>query len=162
MARARAQVPVLVVDGEQLNDSAFIMLALKAKLQPSRRRAPDFASPEEERWFRRATRRTAPARGADARSRAAAATTRRWVNGRFVHVLTPNLYRTPGEAKQAFDYITTARARRAGARPQRAASLPTRRRGEPPTAVLARVTRRLRRATSASWSGKLHAGLARA
>jgi hypothetical protein len=31
-----------------------------------------------------------------------------WVDGRLVHVLTPNIYRTAGEAVQAFDYITTA------------------------------------------------------
>jgi hypothetical protein len=28
------------------------------------------------------------------------------VDGRFVHVLTPNIYRTLGEAKQTFNYIT--------------------------------------------------------
>lgn len=30
----------------------------------------------------------------------------RWVDGRFVHVLTPNIYRTVAEALQTFDYIT--------------------------------------------------------
>lgn len=34
----------------------------------------------------------------------------RWVDERFVHVLTPNLYRTMGEAKEAFDYIANVRA----------------------------------------------------
>ena len=29
-----------------------------------------------------------------------------WVDGRFVHVLTPNIYRTLAEALQTFDYIT--------------------------------------------------------
>ena len=29
-----------------------------------------------------------------------------WVDGRFVHVLTPNIYRTLAEAMQTFDYIT--------------------------------------------------------
>jgi microsomal prostaglandin-E synthase 2 len=28
------------------------------------------------------------------------------VDGRFVHVLTPNIYRTLAEALQTFDYIT--------------------------------------------------------
>jgi microsomal prostaglandin-E synthase 2 len=28
------------------------------------------------------------------------------VDGRFVHVLTPNIYRTVSEALQTFDYIT--------------------------------------------------------
>ena len=31
---------------------------------------------------------------------------RSWVDGRFVHVLTPNIYRTVAEALQTFDYIT--------------------------------------------------------
>jgi hypothetical protein len=31
---------------------------------------------------------------------------RSWVDGRFVHVLTPNIYRTLAEALQTFDYIT--------------------------------------------------------
>jgi hypothetical protein len=31
---------------------------------------------------------------------------RSWVDGRFVHVLTPNIYRTLSEALQTFDYIT--------------------------------------------------------
>ena len=30
----------------------------------------------------------------------------RWVDTRFVHVLTPNIYRTPSEAFQTFDYIS--------------------------------------------------------
>ena len=33
---------------------------------------------------------------------------RRWVDGRLVRVLTLNIYRSPGEAWQAFDYITQA------------------------------------------------------
>ena len=31
---------------------------------------------------------------------------RSWVDGRLVHVLTPNIYRTVAEAFQTFDYIT--------------------------------------------------------
>ena len=31
---------------------------------------------------------------------------RSWVDRRFVHVLTPNIYRTVAEALQTFDYIT--------------------------------------------------------
>lgn len=31
---------------------------------------------------------------------------RRWVDKRWVHVVTPNLYRTAKEAKQSFDYMT--------------------------------------------------------
>lgn len=32
---------------------------------------------------------------------------RAWVDDTFVHVLPPNIYRTAGEAKQAFDYISS-------------------------------------------------------
>lgn len=35
-----------------------------------------------------------------------AADARSWVDSRFVHVLTPNIYRTLAEAMQTFDYIT--------------------------------------------------------
>ena len=58
---ARPQVPVLVVDGEQLNDSSFIIKALSAKLEPGRGKGKagkltGQAAAEEEEWFRRALR----------------------------------------------------------------------------------------------------------
>lgn len=34
-------------------------------------------------------------------------TGRRWVDNHLVHVLSPNIYRTPSEALESFDYITT-------------------------------------------------------
>ena len=107
-----AQVPVLVVDGEQLNDSKFIIKALDAKLRSgSGRRNPRLWRPasadaqaEEDKWFRWACL-CAPVvaphiRHTDPRF------CRSWVDGRFVHVLTPNIYRTVAEAKQTFNYIT--------------------------------------------------------
>jgi len=51
------QVPVLVVDGEQLNDSSKIVLTLhnKIKVPQGRRRLPaaeaPFKTAEEEKWF---------------------------------------------------------------------------------------------------------------
>ena len=59
--RPRAQVPVLVVDGEQLNDSSFIIKALSAKLDPGRGKGKagkltGQAAAEEEEWFRHAPR----------------------------------------------------------------------------------------------------------
>jgi hypothetical protein len=48
-----AQVPVLVVDGVQLNDSSYIIKALSAKLPQSRKRPTGAALEEEEKWFRR-------------------------------------------------------------------------------------------------------------
>ena len=75
------KVPVLIVDGTQLNDSSFIMKALSAKLPPGRTKKSATAIAEEEQWLG-------------------------WVDSRFVHVLTPNIYRTLGESFQTFDYIT--------------------------------------------------------
>jgi len=75
------KVPVLIVDGEQLNDSSYIIKALSAKLPKNRAKQSAAAAAEEEEWFS-------------------------WVDGRFVHVLTPNIYRTLGESMQTFDYIT--------------------------------------------------------
>ena len=31
---------------------------------------------------------------------------RKWVDNTFVHTLSPNIYRTPSEAMQAFEYFT--------------------------------------------------------
>jgi hypothetical protein len=52
---------VLVVDGEQLNDSSFIIKALSAKLDPGRGKGKagkltGQAAAEEEEWFRHALR----------------------------------------------------------------------------------------------------------
>ena len=78
---AYRKVPILVVDGEQLNDSTYIMKALSEKLPKPRLKQSASAAEEEEKWFS-------------------------WVDSRFVHVLTPNIYRTLGESVQTFDYIT--------------------------------------------------------
>ena len=59
LTRFVSQVPVLVVDGEQLNDSSFIIKALDAKLRESGKRNPRLWRPasadakaEEEKWFK--------------------------------------------------------------------------------------------------------------
>jgi hypothetical protein len=108
--RPPAQVPVLVVDGEQLNDSKFIIKALDAKLRAgSGRRNPRLwraasadAQAEEDKWFRCACWCAEAPHSRDTDPRFC----RSWVDGRFVHVLTPNIYRTVAEAKQTFNYIT--------------------------------------------------------
>ncbi|KAL3688892.1 hypothetical protein R1sor_015201 [Riccia sorocarpa] len=72
------KVPVVVVDGEQLNDSTAIITSLNRRLG-----APELsqeAVEEEEQW-------------------------RRWVDEHLVHLLSPNIYRTTSEALEAFDYI---------------------------------------------------------
>jgi len=78
------KVPVLVVDGEQMNDSTAIISELTRRIDGVSPGATsgDVGS-EEEKW-------------------------RRWVDEHLVHLLSPNIYRTPKEALQAFDYLTTS------------------------------------------------------
>eukprot|EP00249_Psilotum_nudum_P009819 c22174_g1_i1 orf=300-1295(+) len=78
------KVPILVVDGQQINDSSAIISTLNEKINPKRTGLAINASTaeEEEKW-------------------------RRWVDEHLVHVLSPNIYRSPSEALQSFDYITT-------------------------------------------------------
>ncbi|CAM6089798.1 unnamed protein product [Calypogeia fissa] len=73
------KVPVLVVDGEQLNDSTVIMTTLNKQLKKSDPLEAEDNS-EEEQW-------------------------RRWVDDHLVHLLSPNIYRSPTEALEAFGYI---------------------------------------------------------
>lgn len=65
--------------GEQLNDSSHIMKTLDEKM--SRRGKRKAAAQKEAEWSA-------------------------WVDEKFVHVVTPNIYRTWGEAWKSFDYIT--------------------------------------------------------
>jgi microsomal prostaglandin-E synthase 2 len=75
------KVPVLVVDGEPMNDSTNIISTLDGKIY-GKDKKPLETNTEEEKW-------------------------RKWVDDYFVHLLSPNIYRTPSEALEAFDYITT-------------------------------------------------------
>ncbi|XP_039138522.1 prostaglandin E synthase 2 [Dioscorea cayenensis subsp. rotundata] len=72
------KVPILVVDGEQLVESSDIIDNLNCKIYPDYRNADE----EETKW-------------------------RRWVDDHLVHILSPNIYRTPSEALEAFDYIAS-------------------------------------------------------
>ncbi|XP_030453666.1 uncharacterized protein LOC115675205 [Syzygium oleosum] len=72
------KVPVLMVDGRQMNDSSAIIDQLFEKIHPG-----ELAEDEEERKWHG------------------------WVDNHLVHVLSPNIYRTPSEALESFDYITT-------------------------------------------------------
>eukprot|EP00898_Chlorokybus_atmophyticus_P006524 jgi/Chlat1/6873/Chrsp51S06537 len=72
------KVPVLVVDGEQFNDSTAIITELEKRLTNDTREERE----EEAKW-------------------------RNWVDTHLVHLLSPNIYRTPSEAIEAFDYIST-------------------------------------------------------
>ena len=78
------KVPIVTVDDEQLNDSAHIIATLDERL--GKIAPPGFIggkamTEKEEKWAK-------------------------WVDAWFVHVITPNIYRTWAEAFKSFDYIT--------------------------------------------------------
>mmetsp|Transcript_39367 Transcript_39367/g.47729 ORF Transcript_39367/g.47729 Transcript_39367/m.47729 type:complete len:343 (-) Transcript_39367:481-1509(-) len=87
------KVPVLMVNGEQLNDSTHIITTLSERIA-------EMEPPEKKGWFAKKTIKPTAAALEEEQQ------WREWVDSRFVHVLTPNLYRTTEEAWQAFDYIT--------------------------------------------------------
>ncbi|KAI3776496.1 hypothetical protein L1987_46281 [Smallanthus sonchifolius] len=72
------KVPILMVDGEQMVNSSDIIDKIYQRMHP------DSVSEDAEtqKW-------------------------RRWVDDHLVHVLSPNIYRSPAEALESFDYITT-------------------------------------------------------
>ncbi|XP_047325914.1 prostaglandin E synthase 2-like [Impatiens glandulifera] len=74
------KVPVLLVDGEQMNDSSAIIDNLFKKIHQEEDGA--LQNEEERKW-------------------------RGWVDNHLVHVLSPNIYRSASEALESFDYITT-------------------------------------------------------
>ncbi|KAJ4831406.1 hypothetical protein Tsubulata_048557 [Turnera subulata] len=73
------KVPILNVDGEQMVDSSDIINKLVQRIDPG---YPTSDADEESKW-------------------------RGWVDNHLVHVLSPNIYRSPSEALESFDYITT-------------------------------------------------------
>ena len=102
---------MLVVDGKQVNDSTEIMSYLAANL--SQARPPPPSSPASSspgggglfgRWGA-----SPPASASPSSSPAPSPEVdkwRGWVDSHLVHLLTANIYRTPSEAIQAFQYIT--------------------------------------------------------
>ncbi|GJQ14818.1 hypothetical protein GpartN1_g6609.t1 [Galdieria partita] len=76
------KVPVAVINGQQVNGSTDIVLTLQNLLQNNskneRRVSP--LTLEQKRWMD-------------------------WVDDYFIHLLPPNIYRTPKEAVRSFDYI---------------------------------------------------------
>ncbi|XP_062021620.1 uncharacterized protein LOC133738176 [Rosa rugosa] len=73
------KVPILKVDDEQMVDSSDIIDKLFQRINPENSVVD---SEEENKW-------------------------RQWVDDHLVHVLSPNIYRTPSEALESFDYITS-------------------------------------------------------
>ncbi|KAI5083904.1 hypothetical protein GOP47_0000073 [Adiantum capillus-veneris] len=76
------KVPVLMVDGQQMNDSTAIISTLNERINPGEATSSAEQLEEQETW-------------------------RRWVDEHLVHVLSPNIYRSPSEALESFEYITT-------------------------------------------------------
>ncbi|KAL4578989.1 hypothetical protein LXL04_015124 [Taraxacum kok-saghyz] len=91
------KVPILMVDGEQMVDSSDIIDKMFQKMHP------DSVSEDEEtkKW-----------RGYDLFlnfyfNSVCFDDNGMWVDNHLVHVLSPNIYRSPSEALESFDYITT-------------------------------------------------------
>ncbi|KAI4351030.1 hypothetical protein L6164_005419 [Bauhinia variegata] len=76
------KVPILMVDGEQLNDSSAIIDKLGQKILSKKKADSTLEEDEETKW-------------------------RKWVDNHLVHVLSPNIYRNTSEALESFDYITS-------------------------------------------------------
>lgn len=76
------KVPILMVDGERMVDSSEIVDKLFQKVHPSLNVDSVPNADEVRQW-------------------------RGWVDNHLVHILSPNIYRTPSEALESFDYITT-------------------------------------------------------
>eukprot|EP00250_Pteridium_aquilinum_P014034 c21736_g1_i1 orf=235-1218(-) len=76
------KVPILMVNGQQMNDSTAIISTLNERISLGEMTASAEALEEQETW-------------------------RRWVDEHLVHVLSPNIYRNPSEALESFEYITT-------------------------------------------------------
>ncbi|XP_058722529.1 uncharacterized protein LOC131594424 [Vicia villosa] len=76
------KVPIIMVDGEQLNDSSAIIDKLGEKILSKKKADSTSEDDEETKW-------------------------RRWVDNHLVHVLSPNIYRNTSEALESFDYITS-------------------------------------------------------
>ncbi|CAJ2641934.1 unnamed protein product [Trifolium pratense] len=76
------KVPIVMVDGEQLNDSSAIIDKLGERILSKKKADSTSEEDEETKW-------------------------RRWVDNHLVHVLSPNIYRNTSEALESFDYITS-------------------------------------------------------
>eukprot|EP00871_Galdieria_phlegrea_P000819 jgi/Galph1/1738/GphlegSOOS_G416.1 len=75
------KVPVAIIDGKQINGSTDIVLNIQQKmeqLENNHKVCP--VTEEQKKWLD-------------------------WVDDCFIHLLPPNIYRTPKEAVESFDYI---------------------------------------------------------
>ncbi|KAK9816538.1 hypothetical protein WJX72_001704 [[Myrmecia] bisecta] len=102
------KVPVVVVDGDAVNDSSVIISRLAAELEAQQSKPAAEAQQPKRGWFGASTSQP-PAATSPSSSAAGAEEEerwRRWVDDRFVRVITVNIYRNAKESFQTFDYIT--------------------------------------------------------
>eukprot|EP00793_Prasinoderma_coloniale_P005468 PRCOL_00004876-RA len=92
------KVPIVMVNGEQLNDSSHIIDAIEAKIA----QANPPAAARKSSWFGGKAKAAEGAGG----SPEDVAKWRAWVNDHLVHLLPPNIYRTPAEAMRSFEYVS--------------------------------------------------------
>ncbi|GJD10053.1 Prostaglandin E synthase 2 [Galdieria sulphuraria] len=75
------KVPVAIINGQQVNGSTDIVLTIQNSLQNTKNgRAISPLTLEQRKWLD-------------------------WIDDYFIHLLPPNIYRTPKEAVRSFDYI---------------------------------------------------------
>lgn len=100
------KVPVLVGDGEVINESNVIMdrVVEAAREQGVQGGKAERKAGEGGSWFGRGQGRKE--RPPSAEERARALEWRKWSDEKFVRVITVNIYRTWAESLQTFDYIS--------------------------------------------------------
>ncbi|KAL4857532.1 Prostaglandin E synthase 2 [Chlorella vulgaris] len=105
------KVPVIVVDGEQVNDSSAIISRLAAEIDArggsSGGGKPASSSSSKRSWFGGGSKSSSAAAPGPA-TVAEEEKWRRWVDDWFVRVITVNIYRSMHESFQTFDYISEA------------------------------------------------------
>lgn len=87
------KVPVITLGDEQLNDSSFIITKLAEKIDEWKSEQQTKTS-----WFKKTDSQTS--------SNDDELKWRKWVDERFVRIITANIYRSWGESWTTFDYIT--------------------------------------------------------
>jgi microsomal prostaglandin-E synthase 2 len=90
------KVPIVLIDGEQFNDSSAIIDEIERRIAA----ANPAAAKAGGGWFGKTgtSGKAAPAEEVAAR--------RKWVDDHLVHLLPPNIYLTPAEALRSFEYVT--------------------------------------------------------
>ncbi|XP_048857625.1 prostaglandin E synthase 2 [Brienomyrus brachyistius] len=115
------KVPILMVDGTQLNDSSVIISALKTYLVSTEKTIPEIITyyPELKsknekgkevteycnKYWLMLTEAESEKLYLEKDSRKEEMKWRQWADDWLVHLISPNVYRTPHEALASFDYI---------------------------------------------------------